>query len=94
MVTSVDEGFYVVHTAIAYFEGVSVDDFVEFVGLRGMFVNQVKKKASDVGGSVSTAGWVIPGNVATSVTLWAVRLVIVTVGLWGIGEMCVEVAVS
>ena len=39
VVMFVDERFYVVHTAVAYFEGVSVEDFVEFVGLREVLVD-------------------------------------------------------
>ena len=39
VVMFVDERFYVVHTAVAYFEGVSVEDFVEFVELRKMLID-------------------------------------------------------
>ena len=39
MVMFADERFHVVHTAIAYFEGVSVEDFVRFVGLREMLID-------------------------------------------------------
>ena len=39
MVMFVAEGFYVVHTVVAYFEGVSVERFVEFVRLREMIID-------------------------------------------------------
>ena len=34
-----DDGFYVSHTAVAQLKGVSVEDFVQWIGFRKMFIN-------------------------------------------------------
>ena len=89
----VDERVYIVHTDVAYFDDISVEDFVEFVGLREMLMDQVKEKTSDVGGNISTEGWAVPDNVATPVTLLARWFFVMTIGLQQVGKMCVEVPV-
>ena len=80
VVMFVDQGFYIVHTAVAYFQGIAVENSVEFVGLRKMFVDQIQKKSPKVGGNVFAEGRIVPDDVAVSVALLARWLVVMIIG--------------
>ena len=63
-VVACDDGAHVWCAAVAQFEAVSVDDFMEVVTpwfVRGeMFVNQLQEFLSQVGGHCCVEGWVVP----------------------------------
>ena len=52
--------------AIAYFDGISVEEFVEFVRSWEVFVDKRYKGFCDVGSDVLTEWWVEPDDVSFS----------------------------
>ncbi len=62
------DGFHVVCTAVTYFCVIFVEDFVEFVVLVKVLVDELEEGFADVGLYVLTVGWVIPYDVSLSVS--------------------------
>ena len=62
--------FYVFHANVTDFDGVPIEDFVKFVCLREVFVDEVEKGSFNVGSYVSAVGGgVIPDDVSLVVSL-------------------------
>ena len=74
-----NNGFHVIHTAVAYFHIVLVEDPVEFMMLGEVFVYELEEGAADVGLYVLAVWRVIPDNAALSV-FCSCGLLVVVVG--------------
>ena len=73
-----DDGFYVFHAAVAYFDVVLVENSVKFVMLGEVFVYELQEDATDVGLYILAVWRVVPDDVALSVS--SGRWLVVVVG--------------
>ena len=58
------DAFDVFRTAITDFNGVAVENLVEFVLLRKMLCDEVKEFVTDLGNNIFIVGWIEPCYVA------------------------------
>ena len=58
--------FHVVHTAVAYFDVIFVKDFMKFVILGEVFVDELEEGFADVSLYVLAVWWVVPADVSLS----------------------------
>ena len=54
---------YVGETAIAYFQIISIEEFVQYVFFRKVFVNNFQELFGDICFHVQTIWWVEPNNI-------------------------------
>ena len=64
----VDDGLHIIPTAVAYFHVVLVEDLMEFVILREVYVYELLESSADVSLYILAVWWVVPDYVALSVS--------------------------
>ena len=80
LVVFVDDLFHVLHTAVANFDVIPVENAVVFVLFREVLRNKIEKCSADVSLDVFTERRVVPGNISLSVASRSCRLLVFVVG--------------
>ena len=75
----VNGSFHVIHTAVAYFDAVFIEDSVKFMLLREVFVYELEEGSADVSLYVLTEWGIVPDDVALSVSCCTWRCFFVAV---------------
>ena len=68
-VVTLDDAFDVFGAAVAYFNGIAVEDFVELVVFGEVLVNKLQKSSANFGLDVLVKWWVEPCDMAFAI-LW------------------------
>lgn len=75
-----NDGFHVVHAAVAYFDVILVEDPVKFVMLGEVFVYKLQESVADVGLYILAVWRVVPDDVALSVSFCSSGWFVVVIG--------------
>ena len=70
---TIDLLFEVGHATVAVLDRVTVEDFVQYMIFRELFVEDFKERSSNVGSHVLAKRWVIPNDVSVAVPSGGVR---------------------
>ena len=73
-------GSHILHTAVAYFDVVLVEEGVVLVLLREVFSYELEEGFADVGFHAAVKRRIIPDNVTLAVSTWSIILSVLVVG--------------